>query len=463
MTRYFWLLALGIYLFLSSCSPLPSPLPPRPSNIIFLLTDDQRWDALGAAGNSLIQTPEMDKLAQEGVMFQHAYVTTPICAVSRASLLSGQYARKHGIHGFATDFTQEQWAQCYPELMKQAGYHLGFIGKFGVGRNLPDTTFDYWKGIPGQPKYEQTDEEGNYKHLTEILGEQSLEYLDRVPEDQNFCLSISFKAPHVQDTDPRQFLYDSAYQELFANQKMPPAFRGSDSIFEAFPGFFKENNESRRRWHMRFANDSLYQHSIKGYYRLIYGVDVVLGKIRQKLAETGQAENTVIVLMGDNGFFLGERGLAGKWYAYDNSIHVPLLIYDPSLPQELRGQKREEIALNIDLAPTFLQMAQIPIPATIQGRDLSPLMRDTSTDWRKDFLFEHLFEHPRIPKSEGVVSLSEKYFVYPEQEPPHEEYYNLIDDPHETQNRIAEETLQERVELQRERLKELVEELGAAH
>ena len=107
-------------------------------------------------------------------------------------------------------------------------------------------------------------------------------------------------------------------------------------------------------------------------------------------------------------------------------------------------------------------MAQIPIPATIQGRDLSPLMRDTSTDWRKDFLFEHLFEHPRIPKSEGVVSLSEKYFVYPEQEPPHEEYYNLIDDPHETQNRIAEETLQERVELQRERLKELVEELGAA-
>ena len=458
--HFFYVSVIACFLF-TGCSTSNSPLTPRTPNIIFLLTDDQRWDALGAAGNPIIQTPQMDKLAQEGVMFSQAFVTTPICAVSRASLLSGQYARRHGIHGFATDFTQDQWSQCYPELLNSAGYHTGFIGKFGVGRNLPDTTFDYWKGIPGQPVYEQTDEEGNYKHLTRILGEQCLEYLDQVPAEQPFCLSVSFKAPHVQDRDPRQFLYDSAFQELFADREIPPAFRGSDSIFEAFPEFFKENNEARSRWEMRFASHELYQHSLKGYYRLIYGVDVVLGNIRKKLEETGRADNTVIVLMGDNGFFLGERGLAGKWYAYDESIHVPLIVYDPRLPTDLKGQKRDEIALNIDLAPTFLQLAGVSIPEGMQGQNLVPLMQNEQTTWREDFLFEHLFEHPKIPKSEGVVSLSEKYFIYPEIEPPHEEYYDLAADPNETNNLVEEEAFREKVEQQRDRLEALKTELSA--
>ena len=410
---------------------------PKAQNIIFLLTDDQRWDALGASGNPHIQTPEMDRLAQEGTLFKHAYVTTPICAVSRASLFSGQYARRHGIHGFATDFTEAQWSNAYPELMRNAGYFTGFVGKFGVGRNLPDTTFDYWRGIPGQPKYEQVDEEGNYKHLTRIMGEQCLEFLETVPDQQSFCLSVSFKAPHVQDSDPRQFLYDSAYIEMFQEMRMPGPINGSDSVFNAFPDFFTQDNEARRRWEMRFATEELYQHSVKGYYRLIYGVDVVLGRIRKKLAEEGLAENTVIVLMGDNGFFLGERGLAGKWYAYDESIHVPLLIYDPMLPLEHRGQQLEQIALNIDLAPTFLSWANLDPPNSMQGANLRTLLKGENPEWRKDFLFEHLFDHPRIPKSEGVVSLVEKYFVYHEVEPIHEEYYDLVADPGETENLIS--------------------------
>ncbi|MEM6633366.1 MAG: sulfatase [Bacteroidota bacterium] len=450
-----FLLGCTFTLVVGGCTnPDVSPKP-QPQNIIFLLTDDQRWDALGAAGNPYIQTPEMDRLAEEGTLFKHAYVTTPICAVSRASILSGQYARRHGIHGFATDFTPIQWANSYPELLRNAGYFTGFIGKFGVGRNLPDTTFNYWRGIPGQPQYEHTDEQGTYKHLTRMLAEQSLEFLDQVPNGQNFCLSISFKAPHVQDRDPRQFLYDSAYIDMFQEVEMPGPINGTDSVFQTFPDFFTQENEARLRWEMRFATEELYQHSIKGYYRLIYGVDVTLGAIRKKLEEKGLAENTVIVLMGDNGFFLGERGLAGKWYAYDESIHVPLLIYDPELPQARRGQQLEPIALNIDLAPTFLSWANLPPPDSMQGKNLRPLLKGEVPKWREDFLFEHLFDHPKIPKSEGVVSLKEKYFVYPEVEPVHEEYYNLAEDARETQNLISSDSYESKVESQRERLEEL--------
>jgi len=427
-----------------------------PPNIIFLLTDDQRWDAMGAMGNEQILTPNMDRLAYDGIRFQHAYVTTPICAVSRASIFTGQYARRHGIHGFATDLDSTQWVNSYPYLFRNSGYYTGFLGKYGVGRNLPASEFDFWRGVPGQPDYEHTDSSGNYIHYTKILENQALSFLDSVPESTPFCLSVSFKAPHVQDIDPRQFIYDSAYQNLFTDITIPPPPMREDQYFEAFPAFFKEDNESRRRWKMRFATEEMYQQSVKGYYRLIYGVDVFIGAILEKLEQTGHAENTVIALMGDNGFFLGERGLAGKWYAYDESIHVPLFIYDPRLPAELRGQLIEDIALNIDIAPTLLSLADIPIPASMQGTNLTPLYVGENPQWRKDFLFEHLFEHPRIPKSEGVVSLSEKYFIYPEADPIHEEYYDLVKDPGETTNLINDPEYADDVQQMRNRLDTLI-------
>lgn len=458
MTRFATLLLL-LSGFLLSCRTEPTP-PPSPPNIIFLLTDDQRWDAMGAMGNPLIKTPEMDILANQGVMFKNAYVTTPICAVSRASLLSGQYSRRHGIHGFSKFFEPEAWEQTYPIIMRKQGYYTGFIGKFGVGgkETMPAGDFDFWRGIPGQPYYEQTDENGNYKHLTRIMGEQCLEFLDSVDSKQPFCLSVSFKAPHVQDSDPRQFLYDSAYIDLFSDIEIPPARMGEDKWFEAFPDFFKEDNEARRRWEIRFSTPEKYQASVKGYYRLIYGVDVVIGKIREKLEALGQADNTIIVLMGDNGFFLGERGLAGKWYGYEESIRVPLVIYDPRLPQDQRGQIIEQIALNIDLAPTFLGMAGANIPSDMQGRNLEPLYRGGVTEWRNDFLFEHLFEHARIPKSEGVVSLTEKYFHYLDPAPNHEEWYDLTVDPYEQKNRVDDPKVAERVKKIKTRMVTLIEE-----
>ncbi len=430
----------------------------EPPNIIFLLTDDQRYDALGAMGNPLIETPEMDRLAAEGILFEHAYVTTPICCTSRASLLSGQYARRHKINDFGTSFSDTAWASCYPSVLKRAGYHLGFIGKFGVGKgpDMPASDFDFWKGIPGQPTYEQQDSAGNYVHLTSILGDQCLEYFEMVPDNRPFCLSVSFKAPHVQDNDPRQFLYDSAYIEKFEQLNIPPPEQ--EAYIDRFPAFFTENNEARRRWDMRFSTDSLYQASVKGYYRLIYGVDVVIGRIRKALEEQGMADNTVIILMGDNGFFLGEKGLAGKWYVYDESIHVPLIIYDPRLEEGRTGQRIEEMVLNIDVAPTILGLSGAEIPEEMQGEDLSLLYNgSTPAYWREAFLFEHEFVHPRIPMSEGVVSLTEKYVRYLPPSPEHEEYYDLVNDPGEERNLATTEEYSDKVTAMRSRLAGLIE------
>jgi arylsulfatase A-like enzyme len=418
----------------------------RPS-IIFLLTDDQRWDTMGCMGNPIIRTPNMDALAADGVKFTNAFVTTSICATSRASIFSGQYARRHGIHDFGTSFSDEAWAQTYPARLKAAGYRLGLIGKYGVGRDrdFHKDTFDYWKGIPGQPKYEHTDADGNYRHMTQIMGEQSLEFLQGCSKDEPFCLSVSFKAPHVQDGDPRQFIYDRAYEDLYADVPIPVPATASQSHFQTLPAFLRDDETTARvRWKIRFSTPEDYQESVKGYYRLITGVDVVLGRIRRELERLGLADDTVVILTGDNGFFLAEHGFAGKWYGYEESIRVPLLIFDPRLPATLRGKSRDEFALNIDLAPTMLSLAGVPAPGVMQGRDLAPLVRGETVPWRTDFFYEHLFEHrPRgseknlIPRCEGVVSERYKYLRYLDQDPPYEQLFDLKSDPHETENLVG--------------------------
>jgi len=434
-------------------------------NIIFLLTDDQRWDTMGCMGNRIIQTPNMDAMAAGGVKFTNAFVTTSICATSRASVFSGQYARRHGIHGFARPFSDEAWAQTYPAQLKGAGYRLGMIGKYGVGKDqdFHKETFDYWKGIPGQPKYEHTDEDGNYKHLTKILGEQCVEFLQGCTQAQPFCLSVSFKAPHVQDGDPRQFIYDPAYKDLYKDAQIPVPRTASQSHFETLPAFLRDDKtEARVRWQMRFSTPKEYQESVKSYYRLITGVDVVIGKVRKELQRLGLADNTVIMLMGDNGFFLAEHGFAGKWYGYNESIRVPLLVYDPRLPKNLRGRSREEIALNIDVAPTLLSLAGVAVPQAMQGRDLAPLIRGENRPWRIDFLYEHFFDlRPKgatkslIPKSEGVVSERYKYLRYIEEEPPYEQLFDLETDPFEEHNLVGQSNYERTVKALRIRCHQL--------
>lgn len=409
-------------------------------NIIFLLTDDQRWDAMRCMGNPNIDTPEMDKLAADGIKFTNAYVTTPICAVSRASILSGQYARRHSIADFKTHFTDSLYQFTYPMQLKKNGYYVGFIGKYGIGKekDFPDTKYDYWNCFPGQGKYWHKDSLGNPLHLTKILGEKAIEFLRKAPENKPFCLSVSFKAPHAQDGDPRQFLFDSTYADLYRNKVFPLPETSDSSFWYSFPEFFRKNNEARKRWQIRFSNNEKYQRSMKGYYSLIYGVDVQIGKIRKMLKKTGRDKNTIIMLMGDNGFYLAEHGMAGKWYIHEESIRVPFIIYDPRVLPKQKGLLSDKIVLNIDVAPTILDYAGVETPETIQGKSLRAILYNQENQWRSDFLFEHPFKHKTIPRSEGIVSKDWKYSRFIDRKLGYEWMYDLKADPQEKYN-LAEE------------------------
>jgi arylsulfatase A-like enzyme len=414
--KIYLLLLIALFSILVSCTRKQTDIKP---NIIFLLTDDQRYDALGAMSNEVIQTPNLDRLAKDGVIFSNGFVTTSICCTSRASIFSGQYARRHDINDFVTSFTDSAWMECYPSLLKKAGYHTGFIGKFGVGveEDMPSATFDYWQGFGGWGHYENEDEEGNYIHLTRKIGNQAIEYLQKADSaNRPFCLSISFKAPHCQDGDPRQFIVDSAFMNVLRDVTIPEEPLNKDEYYMIFSEKFRERNEARHRWNIRFSTTEKYQEMVKNYYRLIYGVDDVIRRIREELNDRALANNTIIIFTSDNGFYLGEYGLAGKWYGHEESIRVPMLIYDPRTGTN--NLSLDQMVLNIDIAPTMLDLAGIPIPENIQGKSLVPLMKNPNSQWRNEFFYEHQFikatwgHKPYIPGVEGVVTDNIKYMKY---------------------------------------------------
>lgn len=408
-------------------------------NIIFLLTDDHRFDAMSYTGNQYIKTPNMDRLAERGIIFENAYVTTSISCASRASILTGQYASRHGIIDFNTDFSDAALVKTYPLILKnRAGYKTGFIGKYGVGlKKHPVDQYDYW-GCEQviQPRYENYDSTGKMTHYTDIVNGRIQEFLSTYGSDGPFCLSVSFKAPHVEDSDPRQFIYNERYSEYYKDLDYPIPESGADQYWKLFPEEFRKDNEARRRWHIRFETDSLFRESIRGYYRLIQGVDDVVGNLTRRLEELGIEENTIIIMTGDNGFFLGEHGLAGKWFAYEESVRIPLFIYNPREIEENTGKRIKDIVLNIDIAPTILAFAGIEKDAGMQGEPLQKIWQLEKPEWRDKFYYEHRFEHNGLPKSEALVSPEYKYINYYELPDSSREFYDLRNDPKEIRNLI---------------------------
>jgi arylsulfatase A-like enzyme len=400
-------------------------------NIIFILTDDQRWDALGFAGNALIQTPEMDRLATQGTYFENAFVTTPICAASRASLLTGLYERTHGYSFGQGDIRQPYMDQSYPVQLREAGYHTGFFGKFGLSYPGFSDLFD---------KGENYDRNGQFKdrrgyffktidrdtvHLTRYTSQQAIDFIDGAPAGEPFMLSLSFSAPHAHDSAELQYFWSPEYDTMYQNLVIPDPLLKEDKYFEAQPEYVR-TGENRTRWYWRYDTPEKYQHSVKGYYRMISEIDTEIGNIRRALEEKGLAENTVIILMGDNGYFLGERQLAGKWLMYDNSLRVPLIVFDP---RQTGGKRNTDFALNIDVPATILDFAGIQSPKSWQGTSL----RSNQLAKRKDFLTEHLWQVDIIPPSEAIRNERWKYFRYIN-DPGHEELYDLSVDPLEINN-----------------------------
>jgi alpha-L-rhamnosidase len=429
-------------LLVAACAPQPierdksDAVPNRP-NIIFILTDDQRFDSLGYAGNDIIQTPEMDKLAEEGVYFENALVTTPICSASRASIFSGRYERAHR-YSFGVDPLKPEYVEdSYPILLKNAGYYSGFYGKFGVKIPESESLFDVFESFyvsdeEDRPGYYNVEKllDGASVHLTRYVGQKALDFIETAPRDKPFALSLSFNAPHAHDESEQQFFWQEEVDHLYQDMTMPAPSLGDDEYFERLPETVRQGF-NRDRWYWRFDTPEKYQHSVKGYFRMLAGIDLEIAKIRQKLAETGQEDNTVIIFMGDNGYFLGERQLAGKWLMYDRSIRVPLMIYDPRV-----GEHRDisDMALNIDVTATILDLAGIDIPAGYHGKSLMPIVAgDTDTLSRDAVLIEHLWDFENIPPSEGVRTDEWKYFRYVD-DPTLEELYDLKMDPEEMNN-----------------------------
>lgn len=419
-------------------------------NIIFILTDDQRWDALGYAGNELAHTPEMDALAQAGAYFQHAVVTTPICSASRASIFSGVHERTHRYTFQTGPIKAHLMETSYPKILRESGYHTGFYGKFGVNYDGLDQLFDVYESYdrgphPDRRGYFYKVLDGEPVHLTRYTGQRALEFIEGAPRDKPFCLSLSFSAPHAQDSAPDQYFWQESTDGLYQNMDMPGPSLGGAEYFERLPKPVRDGF-NRLRWTWRYDTPEKYQHSVKGYYRMIAGIDLELGKIRATLEKEGLDQSTVILLMGDNGYFLGERQMAGKWLMYDNSVRVPLIVYDPRV-DEHRDVSR--MALNIDVPSTLLDLAGVPRPATWQGQSLLPLVRGEKPNWERDaVLVEHLWEFESIPPSEGVRTDDWKYFRYCN-DPSTEELYDLAADPRETRNLVNDERYRQRLDAMR--------------
>ncbi|QDU81075.1 Choline-sulfatase [Polystyrenella longa] len=429
-------------------------------NIIFILTDDQRADAMGCMGNPVIETPELDKLASEGHLFKNAFCTTAICMTSRASFILGQYERRHHITSFRTPLTDEQINIAFPVLLREAGYYTGLVGKWGIGTKMPAEMFDDYRGFPGQGSYYpegKKDQPG--EHQTAKLAEKAVEFLEEVPTNRPFCLQIYTKAAHCQDQDhDDQFPADVKYDNQYADTVLPRSELLNEKYFQQLPDFL-QNSESRTRWHRRFNTEEKWNESVKNYYRLVSGIDELLGKVRQQLEESGKADNSIIVFSSDHGFYLGERGLAGKWFIHEESIRIPMIIFDPRQPDSERGQVHDEMVLSIDVAPTIMDLAGVDAPATVQGRSLIPITKQEKVDWRHEFLYEHRFAHHAIPKSEGVRTEDWKYVRYIETEPVHEELYNLKQDPLEVNNLVNNPESQADLNTMRDKLKKLDKEL----
>ncbi len=419
-------------LLLTLTAFIHQPVTARPArNIVVLYADDWRYDTIGIAGHPVVRTPHLDHLAIDGVRFRRSYVTTSICGVSRASFLTGQWMSRHGNPAFEAFRTP--WAETWPGLLRANGYYTGHVGKWHNGR-FPAEQFDFGRSYAGRHFIKEPD--GSTIHVTKKNELDALEFLRTRPADKPFSLTVAFFATHAEDENPRQYLYQPESASLYKDVTIPIPLTAGDKFFRLLPPFIaNEKNEGRNRWHWRFDTPEKYQEYMKSYYRLATEVDAVAGRILDELKSSGLDRETLVIFTTDNGYFHGEHGLADKWYPYEESIRVPLIIRDPRARRT--GLVRDEMVLNVDLAPTILGFAGVAPSPRMQGRDLAPLyLGRTPRDWRTQYFYEHAtFRNTDfIPASTALVRRDIKYIYWPDFK--YEELFDLQRDPEETRNLI---------------------------
>jgi arylsulfatase A-like enzyme len=429
LTWHTSIVLLGFFTVLQNKALSQTGAPAKHPNIVFIIADSHRGEALGINGHPFVRTPHLDQLAKTGIRFTNMYVTTAICAVSRASILTGQHKARHTINDFTTPLSDQAMRQTYPMVLKNAGYKTAQIGFLGFGKNAPAAYFDHWDtDIPWMTP------EG--VHQTDNVANNALAYLDQQGSGQPFYLAVSFNAAHEVDGrngNPATYLVQDRFKGLYKDLKMPIPTTAAPEYWDSFPDFFRTNeNIGRGRWNGLFSTPELYQENVKNYYRLVTGVDDAVGKVIEKLKALHLDENTIVVYTSDHGFSLGEHGMMGKWYGYEKGIHIPLIINDLRPSSRWRNVKAEQLALNIDIAPTILGLAGFPVPTVMQGMDLLQLIQKKLPE-RKYFFYEHtVFASPMLPKVEGLISKDFKYFNYTEHQ--FESLYDTRKDPEETKD-----------------------------
>jgi len=423
----------------SLCLLLATPMAFAKPNIIFLLADDQRNDVLGSYGNNLIQTPTLDRLAAEGVRFENAFCEVPICAASRATLFTGLSQRTHGFNFGEPKVPTKYMETSYPMVLKDAGYRIGFAGKYGMAFAAPGMKdqFDFFEPI-GRNPYLKEMPDGSLRHETDLCVDAGIKFIESNSADTPFCLSISFNASHAEDGDKRpgfHFQWPESADGLYKGIDMPTPNLADEIYFKAMPQFLQDEDElSRARYFWRWDTPEKYQTNMRAYYKMITGIDNAIARLLETLKDKGLDQNTIIVYSADNGYMMGDRGTAGKWNHYEQSLRVPLIIYDPRLPEKQRGRVVTELVNSIDMAPTFVEMAGAEIPSVYQGRSLAPLIQgEAAADWPEDIFVEHMFN--RYNDWHGVRDKQYKYAVYYDDD--YECLYDLEKDPTELENLIA--------------------------
>lgn len=437
---------------------------PRP-NILFIMTDDQTIREMSCYGSEILQTPNMDRIAQGGTRFNYCFATNALCAPSRATVLTGCYSHIHGILGNSeqADAIEELNPEIptFPELLRDAGYHTGLVGKYHIRQN--PRGFDYSAIHPGQGDYfdpvfiENGTEIQKQGYATDITTDLALNFLESAGRSQPFCLVYQFKAPH------RPFSPAPRHKNMFDDIDIPVPETFNDNYatrhiaglaedmqfdislardYEDLPGGLSK--EERKHW--------IYQRFIKDRFRTIYGVDENLGRVLDYLDAQGLADDTLILYTSDHGYFLGDHGWYDKRFMYEPSIRIPLVARYPRLG--ITGNVTNAMVMNIDYAPTILDFAGVPIPTEMQGRSLRPLMEGkTPEDWRESIYYAY-YENSWELHGKGEEAMAEPYkYFTPHRIGPHRgvrtdrykliEYYSegdyrelfdLQEDPNELRN-----------------------------
>ena len=391
-------------------------------NIIFMMSDDHAAPAISAYNGFLadvFKTPNIDRLANEGMRFENMFCTNSICTPSRATILTGKYGHKNCVYNLNEKLEDDQIT--FPKLLQKAGYYTGIIGKWHL--HTEPRGFDYWKVMIDQGRYHDPiycekgkgwsmdDEDGTgtvYKgYVTDITTDFGIEFLENRPIEKPFCMLLHFKAPHDE------WDFDEEYKDLFADQDLPEpetlfddyATRGSGLIDATQKigqnhTFYEEetghlNGDDRKR--------AQYQSYIKRYLRCVASVDDNIGRLLAYLDEKELTQNTIIVYTADQGFYLGEHGMYDKRFMYEESLRMPFVV---RYPQGIKaGQVNSDIASNLDFAETFLDYAGVEIPADMQGRSLKPLFEGkTPADWRQSMYYRYWMHgaHFNIPGHYGI-------------------------------------------------------------